>query len=369
MRRRSTIHPVAALLSLLVLPFVPGALTGQAVLTGTVTDEESGQPVAGAEVSLESWDGQPIASARTNARGLYRIERPGEGIYVASAASPAHLRSELRRVELGPDEVTVLDFALKPHEAPTETRPILPPLSAGPGEIVGRVLDSRTGTPITGANVILETSAGDTVQTVTSRPGGEFRLRVPRTAGYRVTARLGEFARSDRILVDGATDRGTVLDVELISDPVQLEGIIAEAGREREIHWWHEQRPVWVWPYYERRYFYGRLNIGRFFDGEILEEWEGVSALDFARSHAPYARCRALVVVDGWQMGRLDLFGGPSRGGEDDAAYDALSIADSGDLEGMEIFRGSTEMPFEWFGECMVISIWTRRGGGRGTHS
>jgi len=328
---------------------------------GTVTDEESGAPIAGAEISLETWDGQPVASARTDAEGRYRIQRPGEAIYIATAGSPGHLRSEFVRVELSPGEETVQDFALKPHAAPERSRPVLPPVSAGAGEIAGRVLDRTTGTPITGAVVTLESVGGDTIASATSRPGGEFRLRVPRTGGYRVTARLGEFARSESVLVDGSLERGTTLDVELISDPVVLDGISARGSR--DIHWWHEQRPVWTWPYYERRYFYGRLNMGRFYDGEYLEEWDGVSAVDFARSHAPYARCRALVVVDGWEVGHLDLFGGPARGGADDAAYDALAVADSGDLEGMEIFRGSTEMPPEWYGECMVISIWQRRGG------
>jgi 5-hydroxyisourate hydrolase-like protein (transthyretin family) len=359
--RRALVTAVAVVGSLLFLALLPVTASAQAVLVGTVTDAESGAPIAGAEVSLESWDGQPVASVRTDAEGRYRIQRPGEAIYIATAGSPGHLRSEFARIELSPGEETVQNFVLKPHAAPAPTRPVLAPLTAGAGEIAGRVLDRTTGTPITGAVVTLESTAGDTIASSTSRPGGEFRLRVPRTGGYRITARLGEFARSEAILVDGSVERGTTLDVELISDPVVLDGISAEGSR--DIHWWHEQRPVWTWPYYERRYFYGRLNIGRFYDGEYLEEWDGVNAVDFARSHAPYARCRALVVVDGWEIGHLDLFGGPARGGADDAAYDALAIADSGDLEGMEIFRGQSEMPPEWFGECMVISIWQRRGG------
>ncbi len=347
----------------------------QPVLTGIVVSAADSAPVPRATVTVETWDGQFVAEATTGADGRFRIAFEEPGTFVVSAAGPGFARSELQRVDLDPDGPTEIRLEVTPREMP-ESRPRLPEVEAGAGEIAGRVIDASSGRPLPGATVALLARRDDErIATVTSGPGGEFRLRVPATTTYRLRADLGDFGRSETLIVEGSTERGLSLTLELISDPVELEAITAE-GR-REIFWWQQEKSVFVWPYYERRHFYQRLAIGRFYDGQYLQDWGALSAYEFMKTHTfPRSgsrsdRCAGITVyLDGVLIGGYHLglegatgFGGVDRGRieSNQMIVERIGHLSVEDLEGIEFYREGAFTPPDVAGACQVISIWTGR--------
>ncbi len=328
----------------------------EAVLTGRVIDAETGEPAPGVEVELESWDGTRVAATRANPEGVFRIALAREGVFVVSAVSAAYVRSELTRVELVPGEETSVTLEVTRVSAPPpEIRPLLAPVDAEPGQIAGRVYDLGTGSAVPSARVVLMTRQGDTIQSVASGPGGIYRVTVPSDGTYHLAADLGPFARSRVLIVEGLTRTGLTVNVGLQSDPVQLEEIVA-TGRQ-EIFWWVEEKPQRVWTYYERRHFYGRLNMGRFYDGGALRQWGDGGVIEFIRAHAPMRmNCRPSLVVDGWAAGSIDLWGT----GGDGWGVDAIALLDVDDLEGIEIYDSRSGLTPPEFGGCMTVAVWRR---------
>jgi hypothetical protein len=355
----------------------------QPVLTGTVVSSADSTPVPRATVTVETWDGQFVAEATSDVEGRFRMAFEEPGTFVVSAAGPGYARSELQRVDLDPDQPTEIRLEVTPREMP-ESRPRLPEVEAAAGEIAGRVIDASSGRPIPGATVtLLARRDDDRIATVTAGSDGEFRLRAPETTTYRLRADLGDFGRSETLIVEGSTERGLSLTLELISDPVELEAITAE-GR-REIFWWQQEKPVWVWPYSERRHFYQRLAMGRFYDGQYLQEWGHMSAYAFLRSHTfPASRrseacARIGVFLDGrivgvYHMGQEGL---PPRQRSETAQLqnamvnERLAILSTEDLEGVEVYREGAFNPpdllppsSEFPPYCEVVAVWQRRDSG-----
>jgi hypothetical protein len=338
----------------------PPLLAAQAVLSGTVIEAGTGEPAPGVEVQLESWDGVRVAVTRTDPEGAFRMSVAREGGFIVSAASAAYVRSELTRVDLVDGEETRVTLEVtRSTVTPPEIRPLLPPVDAAPGEIAGRVYDAGTGTAVPSARVLLASRQGDTIAVVTSGSGGEFRLAVPRDGTYHISAELGPFARSRTLIVEGLSRTGLTVNVALQSDPVQLEEIVASG--QQEIFWWVEEKSQRVWTYYERRHFYGRLNMGRFYDGGALRQWGDGGVLDFIRAHAPLRmNCRPGLVVDGWNAGSIDLWGG---GGGEGWGVDAIALLDVDDIEGIEIYDARSGLTPPEFGGCMTIAVWRRPRG------
>jgi hypothetical protein len=346
----------------------------QPVLTGTVISSADSTPVSRTTVTVESWDGQFIAEATSDVEGRFRIAFEEPGTFVVSAAGPGYARSELQRVDLDPDQPTEIRLEVTPREMP-ESRPRLPEVEAAIGEIAGRVIDASSGRPIPGATVTLLARRDDErIATVTTGPGGEFRIRVPETTTYRLQADLGDFGRSETLIVEGSTQRGLTFTIELISDPVQLEAITAE-GR-REIFWWQQEKSVFVWPYYERRHFYQRLAIGRFYDGQYLQDWGALSAYEFMKTHTfPRSgsrsdRCSGItvfldgVLIGGYHLGLEGATGlgtNRSRIEANQMIIERIGHLSVEDLEGIEFYREGAFTPPDLPGGCQVISFWTGR--------
>ena len=365
----SAIRPGPSLFIAIVTIFlttlgIAAPASAQPALTGIVVSSADSTPVPRATVTVETWDGQFVAEATTGADGQFRIAFEEPRTVVVSAAGPGFARSELQRVDLDPDDPTEIRLEVTPREVP-EPRPRLPEVEAAAGEIAGRVIDASSGRPLPGATVALLARRDDErIATVTSGPGGEFRIRVPESTTYRLRADLGEFGRSETLIVEGSTERGLSLTLELISDPVELEAITAE-GR-REIFWWQQEKSVFVWPYYERRHRYGRLRTpGRwFYDGEYLKQNEALGVIGFVESHMPPRAmlCQAPIVVyaDGWRIGEAP------RGQLTGAARDILGVRTLDEVEGVEVYLGMEVPPDLHTPEtrdrlCAVVSVYFRR--------
>lgn len=92
-----------------------GPLAGQAV-RGGVTDRSSGEPLAGATLSLLTRQGAPLARATTDERGGFELVAPGPGTYRIQAAQPGFRVLVTPPFQLRSGEV--LDYALRLTPAP-----------------------------------------------------------------------------------------------------------------------------------------------------------------------------------------------------------------------------------------------------------
>jgi len=114
---------------------------------GTVTDAQTGDPIAGAHVRLHrSWfKGEGPGNgwglhAVTGPDGGYLIENVPEGDYRARAAASGYFPSEAVEITVEDGQTVTVDFALDPLAF---------------GSVEGVVTDDSTGDPIAGAKVVL----------------------------------------------------------------------------------------------------------------------------------------------------------------------------------------------------------------------
>ena len=148
-------------------------------LSGTVTDADTGLPLQGVQVLVDSGN---ITS--TNSAGVYSFTLP-TGVYTLTVSAGRYISQTAVHVELVSQPV-VRDFALIPIRV----------------ELSGQVSDAYYGTPIEGAELILNT--GDSTFT---DPGGSYSFSLE-PGVYTLTAQA-----------DGYISR-TVAGLELLSDPV-----------------------------------------------------------------------------------------------------------------------------------------------------
>jgi hypothetical protein len=83
-----------------------------ATLTGKVTDALTGEPLAGAEISLDNG-----VFAFSSPDGMYLLESP-PGVYTASAQAAGYLSETISDLVLLPATTTIQDFALEPLVCP-----------------------------------------------------------------------------------------------------------------------------------------------------------------------------------------------------------------------------------------------------------
>jgi uncharacterized surface anchored protein len=146
-------------------------------IAGTVVDQATGMPIAGAMVTAVGDNGQ-AGTGQTGERGQYEIGRLAEGTYRVQAEARGYEPAAFPRPVTVPENEIVqgIDFALAPSGGNPE-----------PGGITGLVLEARTGNPIAGAMV---TALGDNGQVGTAQTNERGRYEIGRLAEgtYRVRA-------------------------------------------------------------------------------------------------------------------------------------------------------------------------------------
>ncbi len=143
------------------------AATG-GTLTGTITDTETGLPIAGAKVTAT---GPYTASTVADEAGAYTMFL-AEGTYDISASAFGYIAAVVNDVTVMMDEVTIQDLALEP--APRAV-------------ISGRLLTAENGSPVAGGTV---QALGTPVAPVTTASDGAYELTLP-VGSYTLEARLG----------------------------------------------------------------------------------------------------------------------------------------------------------------------------------
>jgi N-acetylneuraminic acid mutarotase len=206
---------VALLVGLLATTAGPGAASaaqasagGPGALHGLVVDHTSGQPVAGAHVTLTGGSSQPT-EAQTGEDGRYVVQLvPGDYDLLVTAFGYTDARDTVRMTNRG----------LLAHRAELEVAP----------EVVlrGHVSDaSGAGWPLY-AHVGLP---GTSLETFTDPTTGDYRLRVPGGHTYDVAVEAvypGYETRTDAVRVDGRTthDVGLGADAATCTAPGYTRG-------------------------------------------------------------------------------------------------------------------------------------------------
>lgn len=245
--------------------------------------------------------------------------------------------------------------------------------------ITGRILADPSGLPVAGAYVLLIDSAGVVTRAVVSDSLGAYGLIAPRHGFYTVRVRQGNFASSASEPFHLSSRRRIEVDLHLplpihtlpaitVVAPAsaRLTGMLAGFQRRMEQGWGHfitrdeiarrgARRisdllhglpDVRVIPLSELQSTVrfgtelSRVHIGPFSIGE-----DGTPKVV---GYAPL-RCAPLLYVDGIKFGRAD---------------EVLDQVGPAEIEGIEVYRRSTEVPPEFGGlhaRCGVILVWTRR--------
>ena len=167
--------------------------TPRGAITGTVTDDNTGNPIQGATIS----DGTGYTD--TDAVGNYILSYVPVNSYTISASKTAYFSLSTDSVDVTENDTVILDFQL---------------IKIPAGTITGTVTDDSTGNPIQGATV------SDGTRSDSTDAGGNYTLTDVPVNSYTITAsKSGYFSLSvDSVVV---TENGTsILDFQLSEIPI-----------------------------------------------------------------------------------------------------------------------------------------------------
>ena len=126
-------------------------------VSGTVTDHQTGKPIAGATVSLTDPSGKVIGPITTGADGVYRftnlpLSQSAATNYTLAATATGYFPSS-QTVTVGPSDALTVPIALDEK-----------------GTVTGLITDSSTGLPLPGATVTLTDTTSNTPVATTPSP-------------------------------------------------------------------------------------------------------------------------------------------------------------------------------------------------------
>ncbi len=233
---------------------------------------------------------------------------------------------------------------------------LLAPVQGAQGQVIhGRLLDDTNRQPVQGAMIQLFNEDGELVAVARSNPLGNYEIEAPGPGNYRFTVTSVGYGTAGSDYIALVAQQALQADLLLPPAPVVLEGVTAEA----EARPWMIEQPAVLWPYFERREFYGRLGLGTFIDRDFLENWAGpIESLPQVDNLLRTMERRTGLIEQQCSGPAWFLDGSRLRG------ININDVVGVGDLEGVEVYRRATEIPGEFGGsdsECGVVALWTRR--------
>ncbi len=155
-------------------------------ISGVVTDDEAGDPIAGAEVAATAFRDQASGQTTTAADGSYHLE-VAPGTYDLTASAFGYVSQEHSNVQVESDEQRREDFALAPQAI---------------GELRARVTDGTNAQPITATLTVLGTPLEAVSDDHTFElPIGAYTVRA-RRLGYRIVTATAEVKAGATTAVD-----------------------------------------------------------------------------------------------------------------------------------------------------------------------
>ncbi|MEA2724431.1 MAG: hypothetical protein QOH59_2202, partial [Gemmatimonadales bacterium] len=175
--------PTRAFLLGLILVGLPAALQAQAQATtgvtrGTITDS-TGQPLAGATVTLRNLETNAQRTLTTNQRGVYAATLLRVGNYDVSARAVGFRESKRSGVPVGLGETVTLDFALAPQVVQLQELTVQaePALDVSQTASATRLsVEAVEGLPNNGRNIFNFTTLTPNVAVVQGPDGDEISI-------------------------------------------------------------------------------------------------------------------------------------------------------------------------------------------------
>ena len=335
------------------------------VVEGRVTESQTQQPVAGAQVQLLDAAGEPAANAVTDAAGAFRLQAPDAGEY-RLRAERVGLRATLTRVlALAAGEAVAVEVRMAPE--PVVMDPAVADARRRQG-IFGRVLNDETGEPVPGATVTLMDTRELRNGRVQTDSTGWFHLRVPVGGGYFLRTEGDGFRASTSSRITVMPDDTVQVELRVSTRSVLLAPLTVVAASQQVVR--DHQLAGFEW----RR---ARQPFGRYLGPEDIErlkpfyatdalqqvpmlqvsqmpgsQWDRVITLPArGRGAAARARCVPTLYVDGR---RTTL----SQGLTVD------QVTTGSNLAAVEVYGTPNGAPGEFppldDPECGVVVLWTR---------
>lgn len=305
-------------------------------LRGRVVDMVTGAPVVRAEVFVL---GQP-RPVLTDAAGQFQHRRLATVSYLLSIRKEGYVTMTWE-VEAVADTANVFVFVLRP------LRVAIASGQPGSSFIIGRVVDSDTEEPLTGASVVIVGRP----QPVTSDSAGQFRhtglaatthvLHVTK-AGYQPTT----------VELTAVQDSTVVYAVDILrSDAIMLDSVVVTGVAEEPRSYWHRD--------FEIRRREGR---GQFVTRSEIEQRRAASVGDLLRTlnglrmlctrqscevRMTRTNCRPGYFADGYPV--------------DATTVERMPVNDVFGVEVYDLFEVPVRLQRPEL-RCGVIAVWTRRG-------
>jgi hypothetical protein len=209
---------------------------------------------------------------------------------------------------------------------------------AGAQVLIGRALDNASGMPVTAAEVqLLDREAKVRARTITDSSGW-FRVAAPAPGRYIVQATTIGYApaRSEAIELADGIELSIELRLSVNALPIAPVRVLAQ----RSI------RNSQISTYYDRADWSRKTGLGRVIMRDEIERMGLARVGNLLVQYPPRAACRMTYMLDGMTMNREDI---------------DRSIMPE-DVEGVEIYRSSNQVPVEFATRttCGLVLIWTR---------
>ena len=368
--------------------------SGGAVLSGTVTDQASGEPVPGARVRVAWLEVNRVEPMLQATDRWFEVGTDTKGRYIACGIpvdKSIQIRASLLKSE---GTVTEVSFAEETYQTANLVIELPAVLSAGAAEtstlagesgahgLQGVLVEHESGNRIRAATVTVRHTSGEVVAAGVTNERGFFRLQTPTPGRFFLTADALGYRRIEGELIEVSEGKLSVLEINMAPEALELESIVVTA-EPMEFH-------LEVEGFYRRQ----AEGLGKFMPPALFEERQPrkVSDLLFGLPGAYVAESttgiggRAVYFRSGirassfsggtlrpsdvcWPMIFVDRqlvsTGGGVEGGAEPAGLDG--VVHAADVWAMEVYRSPGEVPSEFKGSnagCGVIVLWTRRGGG-----
>jgi protocatechuate 3,4-dioxygenase beta subunit len=179
------------------------------VLTGTITDQQTGIPIQGAVIQLYFGNSvQPISLAITDDAGLYVITAVAPGVYNAVITFPNY-RTFTSGAAITANDTTVVDGTLLPD----------------PGTVTGNV--SGTGRNLSGAAVKIVDVNGVAIGAAVSNSNGQFSIGNLSPGTYAITVKATNYKSSTQGITITAGSTENVFFI-LLEDPGRIIGNVSQ---------------------------------------------------------------------------------------------------------------------------------------------
>lgn len=204
--------------------------------------------------------------------------------------------------------------------------------------IIGQVFDETAGTAVTVAEVVLVDRAGVLRAQSLADSAGWFRLVAPVPGHYRVRASSIGYTQLETVEVNLEKGVELHLELRLSSAAIPHEPLRIVARRAYRVGRLAE--------YYDRAQWTRRTGLGRVFMRDDIERLNPYHLSALIRMTPARISCPYTYMLDGLEI-ELDVLDSMIRPEE---------------VEGVEIYRGSTQVPPEYMNRagCGLVLIWTR---------